>query len=872
MVRPRPAKVTRLRAVPSPRERTSAPRAPLGALIGRDETLVQLRDTLTRDEPLVTVLGPPGIGKTRVALRFFELERDRFTGGAWLCDLIEVRSQAGLVHAVASAVGVDEATVDGLADALSARGSALLVLDNFEQLTKTCALAVRAWCQAAPELRVLVTSRERLGVPGERVVELPPLACPAADAAADDIANSDAVRLFSARAIAIGGDASDPKAIAALVRKLEGIPLAIELAAARTRVLTPKELATRLEARFALLEQLPRETDGRQRTLESAIDWSWNMLTAEEQLALAECSVFAGGFTASSAEAVLSGERVVDLVGALRDKSLIHAVGPGRFALYVSIREYALRKLASLPGHERALRDRHARRYAMAAKPFNEARTFHGVAPDGDLRTELTQERENIVAALLHASAHMDDVEVRGELANAVALLQATPVESCHASLESAIALIPAKNEHFLSLRIRLLLARQSLLNSMGRFAESRADLVAVLDTPNLPPGMRALGLVMQGIQLRYQSLYQRAWDSHVAAESVLAPLELPRMQAMNYACMGRLQCDLGNPKLSRAHNERARSICVDIGDRWLEGLVLANLGQLEQELGNFDAADELLSGALERFRESSEQQYFAIYSSAHGDLQHERGDVDAARKSYARAAAFLDGWRTHRYTVSATASWASLEAAHGHASDAQLHLARARRGMERASTATVRVAFEAHAAIVALARASAARNDEALAHERRRWSEWLSAVRAGEGEDAWVARESFDVRFALRMLSRALAGEPNAALSLEVGPECAWFSVRGQARVDLRRRGSLRRILEALVEQHGAAAGRSLDQRQLLARGWPNERLLADAASKRLRVAVATLRKLGLRELLITRDDGYTLDPRTSLKLGGSF
>src|SRR6185369_6522780 len=246
-----------------------------------------------------------------------------FPGGVWFCDLSQARSLDGLAHAVAHGLGISLGKADPLVqigEALSAHGACLLIVDNVEQVTAHAEETIGRWLDRARQARILVTSRQVLGVPGEEVLTLDPL----------DV--EDAAELFCRRAQAAGGDVeSDPAgraSITALVKLLDGLPLAIELAAARVRVMSPQTLLRRMTARFELLVSRSGRTD-RQATLRAAFDWSWDLLTLPEKVALAQLSVFEGSFTLSAAEAVIELPAdclacpTLDLVQSLVEKSLV---------------------------------------------------------------------------------------------------------------------------------------------------------------------------------------------------------------------------------------------------------------------------------------------------------------------------------------------------------------------------------------------------------------------------------------------------------------------------------------------------------------------------------------------------------------------
>ncbi len=305
---------------------------------------------------MVTLTGPGGIGKTRLALRALGVLADDFPDGVRYIELADLREPDLVVARVASVVGVAEEKerplLDTLAAALGPRVM-LLAFDNCEHLLEACARLCHRLLAAAPDLSLVATSREPLRVAGETIWQVPPLAVAAAGGAV-----AEAVRLFTDRAAAIAPGftltPANADAVAAICRSLDGIPLGIELAAARVRALSVEQIRMRVADRFALLTTGDRAAAPRQQTLRAAIDWSHDLLTAGEQALLRRLSVFAG-WSLEMAEQVCTDELVprsaiLDTVAALVDKSLVvrepEALGQARFRMLDTIREYAAEKLA----------------------------------------------------------------------------------------------------------------------------------------------------------------------------------------------------------------------------------------------------------------------------------------------------------------------------------------------------------------------------------------------------------------------------------------------------------------------------------------------------------------------------------------------
>ena len=330
------------------------------SFVGRRRELAALKRKLSSAR-LVSLVGPGGVGKTRLAIRAAGEVSRGFSGGAWLVELADVRDPALVGNAVMAAMDLrDQAAAAPsalLADYLEDK-QLLLVVDNCEHLLEPAAQLITELIRAAPGLRVIATSREPLTAPGEHVMPVAPLELPTAHAGRlDEVRHNEAVMLFLERAEAASGTfdltAENQASVADLCRRLDGLPLAIELAAVRTRVLSVQQILERLADRFALLSGGGRAALPRHQTLETAIDWSHDLLSAEERTLLRRLCVFAGRFTLEDVAAVcmlpsLPPPRALDLTSSLVEKSLVlkeEMGGAGCYRLHETMREYAGRKL-----------------------------------------------------------------------------------------------------------------------------------------------------------------------------------------------------------------------------------------------------------------------------------------------------------------------------------------------------------------------------------------------------------------------------------------------------------------------------------------------------------------------------------------------
>jgi len=650
------------RSFPPPRTLTARPTnlpVPTTSFIGRDRELRELADLVAdAGVRLVTLTGPGGTGKTRLALRLGHELLDRHEGGVWFADLTEATTAAGVANAVAQAFGVPLAGKGpperAVADLLAYRRPLLLVLDNFEQLVDHAPATIGLWRERAPHVRFLVTSRSLLGLAGEREFPVAPLSAPARGtvrlARAALVEAFDGIKLFldRAREARPGFTLTDANAsaVAQICSELDGLPLAIELAAVRVRILGPEEIRLKLDQRFQLLRSSRRDLGRRQQTLLGAIEWSHDLLADWEREAFLQACAFRGGFFLDAAEAVIDlaafpdAPPAMDVVQRLREKSLLKTTETRfgmRYGMYASIRDFGEQKgrEAGRGVASPSLARRLAGHYLAWAGAW--AERIH--TADGlEALDRLELETENLFAVQDGAlGASEAETAARAALALAEMMAVRGPADQRVPRLERSLAAARGGAGPHL---VRLATALSAACQSAGDW--TRALVLAEEAVALARGGPRDAGLAGALGQL---GAIRFARGDAAGAEAAFAEGETVAREAGAPGLAARIVVQRGNLRSSQgdfdgalAAYAGAEAIARGLGDRLAlaagvgnRGIALVHRGDLE---GGLRAYDE----AMDIARDLRDPALVARHLCNRATALVRRGDLDAALAALAEA------------------------------------------------------------------------------------------------------------------------------------------------------------------------------------------------------------------------------------------
>ncbi len=616
---------------------TNLPHA-VTSFVGRGRSLGEIRDALGRSR-LVTLVGPGGIGKTRLAVEAAREVSAEYPDGVWLVELASLADPSLVPGAAASVLGVREganrSVTAAIADWLGPR-RLLLVLDNCEHVIEACRELVERLLPASAGSRVLATSREVLDVDGEAALPVPALEV-------EDSPECEAVRLFVERARAARPDFAlapkDGATTARLCGRLEGIPLSIELAAARARTHSVEEILARTGDRFGLLARA-RDRGGRHRTLRATIDWSYDLLTDGERALLGRLSVFAGGCTLDAAEAVAAGSPGSDVREAilrLADKSLVvvdwSGQGP-RCRMLETIREYAAEKLAEA-GDAEPTCARHRAWFLDLAERADAAKA----GPDAaDWLARLETEHDNLRAAL-RTSAAAGDVETNVRLCAALAGFWNIRGHWTEGRAQFAETLAAA-GDAFPRLRSKILGFAGVLAAGQDDFEGARRLYEECIEVRRAIGDREGVARVLHnlGVLTREQGDLELAALYYEESYETLRELGRRREIGISLNGLGELAAARGEYDRARHDLEESLEISRSVGDRRNAGTAMRNLGGLALQRGDLDRAVAYLEESLAAARELG---YLDLEAASTGDLGWvalERGDMGRAREYFADA------------------------------------------------------------------------------------------------------------------------------------------------------------------------------------------------------------------------------------------
>jgi predicted ATPase/DNA-binding SARP family transcriptional activator len=753
------------------------------SFVDRDGERAQLA-ALLAEHRLVSLTGPGGAGKSSLALQVATDTGDRFPDGVWMVRLAGVEDPATVTDVVAESVGAQRpagAVLESLVGYLRDR-SALVVLDNCEHLVQACAELAERLITSGPHLRLLVTSREPLRVPGEVQVAVPPLAVPPPHVDLDSVRDYSAARLFLDRATAVNPalrvDPDAAEEIGRICRQLDGLPLALELAAARAATLPLAELAARLDDRFRLLTGGARTAEARQKTLRATVDWSHQLLTDPEKILFRRLSTFRGGWTLEAAEAVTSDQAVppddvLDLLGELVNRSLVYAdTGEvtGRFRMLETLREYAAER-ADDAGESDWLAANHAQYYTAFAETGQ--RGLRGPGQTQWLQA-LRHERSNIDAALLWCHRNVDtDPDLGLRLVAAMGWFWYFTINQ-HAlgHIDSQLAASPRASveARARAVQARSIVARPSscIVHPSAICAESAGQSLEDLDRlgdqhgaaysrvllaveaiagPTVPDPAQLLTAARQA--------FDRAGDGWGGALTLFVEMEL-------HFAAGRLE-------EGRATFAEALSLFRQLDDHWgisavqyhygkalhqaglhqealevyrsalSEGRIgltntvqyaLANLGNISLLIGDPDGADAYFTSAHAVARElGADASTLALLGQ--GDLASLRGDSDRARDHYTAALSRIAETETPDWAAMALVGLGRLDLEHGDLDTAHRRYTQA---WQLVSSGTAPTHRAAATALEGLAAVAAARGQQRAA------GELLTTAVTWRQEHSWIA------------------------------------------------------------------------------------------------------------------------------------
>jgi predicted ATPase len=892
-----------------------------GQFVGRHKELIELGAALDAGVRLVSVVGPGGIGKTRLVGEYLRRRHGGSPHSAIAVDLSHAHTWDGVVARIARAAGVgfscDVPAADQIARALAGRGGVVIVLDGVESITDAAVELVGAWRHTVPNLRVVVTSHAALGINGERRVDLPPLP------------TKDGRALFVQRAREHADTFTDPDGptlsakIDEIVNWVDGLPLAIELAAAHAAAMPLPALATRLADGLSVLKPMWRDLPRWQATMAATVEWSWRQLSADEQRAFVQCGAFRGSFSPAAADAVLSpgarpnSERLTELVKRSLLYCVLSSTGELRYRMYKTLRQFAAVHVAHASDGA-AILERHLQYYARVAERFACVSTLYRGTTD-DSATALA-DLEELLAALRAAQALRPAAAARLGLAVVHLLGRVGPRDRVLRIAEDALAAARSAGDDAVTCRVLLAQAivrrlwhkRGDVLGGLQAAAELQSRC-ADSSLAGYISYEQALAAAEAGAVTRARTLYQRALERvreddlglalvHDGLAVLDARVANYRAALHHYGCAIRrhraadnpsgeatsrrnravIYSELGEAERALADHERALDAHVELGvpQRWR---TFIHAGAQAAQLGRFELANSYAGAALAAARA--------------GELTPRLGDpfrgtamIRVFEHNYAAAEQLLSeglAWQARHHRGP---GYAQSLLARGLVRLVRGALYRARSDLQESFELLLPGAELVNDGPVAAGFLAVV--EHLLGHGDRAWPLWAFAqqrarrwrtlrlercLRAlepcfggrGPGARPALADKALfaDELIARVFTERAAAGGSRPQPTFYVGPQLRWVKVPYGAHIDLGRRPVLRRLVTVLLEARLQRPGQPVSSRQLIARIWPEDRSAHGVLENRLWVALSSARKLGLDGLLQRGRGGYFFDPAVAVR-----
>ena len=840
-------------------------------LRGRGALLEQARSALARQGGVLTLEGPGGVGKTRLAVEV----ASGWSGPAWFIDLHTVRDAGALVLALCRTLGLDgRRGPEAVDEQLRALGAALVVLDNAEQLDAASVACVQGWADAAHPIRWLVTSRRRLSVRGERALSVPTLPVPTTAAAVPD---SEAAHVFLDAAAPWTPSAAELPLLCELLALLDGLPLALQLAASRLEIMSLAQLLRRLRQQPLDTLRTPEHRGERHDSLSDALLWSWEMLSEEEQRALLGCTAFAAPFSLEAAEAVLAAviapEQVLDLLHRLRRRHLLLSDG-GRFRMLETVRAFCCARRS--PDQHAPVAQAHAAWFAAKARAW---RTGSRGARRVEMMERIEAAFDELEALLQRATAPEHALEAIKAL---VAVLDIRGPQAARlALLESALERFgDLEDPRWLYLEIRRtawlrqkgqLDAATAALEAAARRAESSGDL-----------SLRAAVLDEQGVYLMSQTgAFER---NRRALLSAARQLKEPILESTALAGLALVAHDQNRPGEADRLIQQARGCAAQVGDLPTIANTLSQHVTISLERGDA-ATPQLLAEAMAAYQQLGDERRVGILEGNLGLFLEQSGQLEPAKPHYVDAiarlkgcgdvlfAAYYEGFlgRTLLLLGERDRARAMLEQAVHRmtAGDARLLVAlNFARNIERALAADpeallpVQASPDNHYAMLAPLVSEVAR---LLAEDRRR------ASRRPEARQQLAEIRSRCQHILAEVPRAGSTGALMAALLESAERTLSGWRVdalRGRcltpdgALVDISRSRAQSAVMAALARARIHTPGRPCSVAVLQEAGWPGEQMSATSAANRVRVALSGLRRAGLGALLRRGPGGWFFDP----------